>query len=306
MKHARLLMLLVSLSLLLTACDSDGLYQVTLITDGLHKLDGNYPGDLLVLGGQAAIPPDASLRGSAHLVSGQLDVQGQIFGDVTLLGGELHLGPSARLGGNLNLGGGTYDPAPGSIIEGRTYTGSGISLPDFPEQDPPSLRSTLLRSLLNAILLGLTAIFLRRIYPGGVARVGQAAARHSLVSGSVGLLVGVVGISLLVTMAYTILLIPITLIGLVALGLAVVFGWVGLGVTVGRLAVQVLKLPLSPSTSAFFGTLAFALALGLLSSLPLVGGLLGIIVAAVGLGAVSLTRFGLQTFVPFDKADLAN
>lgn len=93
----------------------------------------------------------------------------------------------------------------------------------------------MLRNLINALLLGLAAAFLMRFFPRDVARVGEAAARHTLVSGSIGLLVGVIGISLLVMMAYTILLIPVSLLGLLGLGLAIVFGWIGLGSMVGTL-----------------------------------------------------------------------
>jgi len=38
--------------------------------------------------------------------------------------------------------------------------------------------------------------------------------------------------------------------------------------------------------------------LELLSSIPQIGGLIGIVFAMVGLGAVFLTRFGLRRFVP--------
>lgn len=306
MKRARLLLILASLSLLLTACGADGLYQVTFITDGEHQLTGVYPGDLLMLGGQATLLPDATLQGGLHLVSGQLDLQGQVLGDVTLLGGDLTLGPSARLRGNLNLGGGTYHPAPGSMVEGRIHTGSGIALPNLPERDAPPPGGRLLRTLINATLLGLAAAFLTRVFPRGVARVGEAATRHSLVSGSIGLLIGVVGISLLVTMAYTILLIPVSLLGLLVLGLAVIFGWIGLAGAGGRLAGRVLQHPLSPATVAFLGTLVFTFLLHLLSAIPFIGGLLGVLVAAVGLGAVALTRFGLQPFIPVGDGDLPN
>jgi hypothetical protein len=298
MRPTPLLLILVPISLFLTACGANGLYQVTLITDGDHQLNGAYPGDLLMLGGQATLPPDAIVQGSIHIISGQLDVQGQVSGDVTLLGGDLDLGPSARLGGNLNLGGGTLLSSPDSVIEGRTHTGSGIPLPDLPERDSSPLGGTLFRNLINALLLGLAAAFLMHCFPIGVSRVGEAATRHTLVSGSVGLLVGVIGISLLVTMAYTVLLIPVSLLGLLGLGLAVIFGWIGLGVTVGKLMCRLLNRPLSPSKSAFVGMVVFVLILELLSSIPLIGGLLGITVAAIGLGAVSLTRFGWQTFVP--------
>ena len=303
MRYSRLFLLLASLSLLLTACSAEGLFQVTLITSGVHELAGNYPGDLLLLGGEATVPPEATLQGSAHLISGQLNVEGQILGDVTLMGGELVLGPSASVGGNLNVGGGSYQASPGAVIEGRTHSNAGIPLPELPERASPFSAGTLLRNLLNAVLLGLLAALLVRRFPHGIQRVGEAATRHGLVSGSVGLLVGVVGISLLVTMAYTILLIPVSLLGLLALGLGVVFGWIGLGVSAGRLAAQALNRQLSPAKSAFLGTLIFMIVLELLSALPVVGGLLGIVVAANGLGAVSLTRFGLQRFVPVGDND---
>ncbi len=303
MKPLRARLLLVFLSLLLTACGANGLYQVTLITDGSHQLTGHYPGDLLVLGGQATLSSQASLQGSVHLIGGQLVVQGHIVGDVTLLGGHLTLEPSARLGGNLNLGGGAYHPSPGSVIAGRIHTGANIPFPHLPERDSPPLPGALLQTLLNAILLGLTALFLARTFPNGVKRVSEAAAQHTLVSGSVGLLVGVVGISLLVTMAYTILLIPVTLLGLLVLGLAVVLGWIGLGITTGRLIERALKGSFSAEKSAFAGTLVFILGLKLLASIPVIGGLLGVVVTAIGLGAVSLTRFGLQSFIPANEAD---
>ncbi len=306
MKTTRLLLLLACLSLLLTACGANGLYQITIITDGEHQLTGAYPGDLLMLGGRATLLPGATLQGSLHLVSGQLDLQGQVSGDVTLLGGDLTLSPSARLGGNLNLGGGTLHPSPGSVIQGRTHTGSGIPLPDLPERDSSPPGVTLLRSLLNALLLGIASAFLMRYFPRGITRIGEAASRHMLVSGSIGLLVGVVGISLLLTMTYTILLIPVSLLRLFVLGLAVVFGWIGLGATAGRLIGRALNRLLSPGISAFVGTLVFIFVLELLVSLPRVGGLLGIIVASISLGAVSLTRFDFQKFFPASYTAIPN
>lgn len=305
MKRTCLLLLLAAMSLLLTACGADGLYRVTLITDGAHRLTGDCTGDMLMLGGQATLSSDATLHGSAHVLAGQLEVQGWVQGDVTLLGGRLTLGPTARVGGNLNLGSGTYHSSPGAIIEGRTHAGSGIALPDLPERGSQPLGGKLLRNLVSAALLGLAAALLARMFPRGVARVGEAAVRHALVSGAVGLLVGVVGLSLLVTMAYTILLIPVSVLGLFVLGLAIAFGWIGLGVTAGRLTGQALKRPLSPAKSAFLGTLACVFALEWLSSIPFIGGLFGIVVAAVGLGAVALTRFGWQRFVPASDADLS-
>ena len=225
-------------------------------------------------------------------------MDGQINGDVAFLNGNLTLGPTARIVGTLNLGGGSYHPSPAAVIDGRVNTGTGIPLPDLPEQRAPTFWVRLYRTLVNGSLLGLVASVLARYAPKAVARVGDAAVHHSLVSGAVGLLVGVVGISLLVTMAYTILLIPVTLLGLLVLGMGVLYGWIGLGVSAGRLGVRVLKRSVKPTTTAFLGTLFVILVLELISSIPAMGGLLGIAAAVIGLGAASLTRFGLRRFVP--------
>jgi hypothetical protein len=144
-----------------------------------------------------------------------------------------------------------------------------------------------------------------RTFPNAVHRVGEAAMRHSLVSGAMGLLVGIVGVSVLVTIAYTILLIPITFLGLLVLAMGVIYGWIGLGVSAGRLGVRLLNRPVTPSRSAFFGTLAFVLLMEFASSIPFVGGLVGLILELVGMGAVFLTRFGLQSFTPATDEDLS-
>lgn len=304
MRYKRLPLLTLFMAFFLTACGADGLYQFTLVTDGEHVFTGELSGDLILIGGMASLPAETVLDGNAHIFSGSLSLEGEIVGDVSFLNGNLTLGPTARIGGDLNLGGGSYHPSPGAAIEGRTNTGTGISLPDLPEQTRPNIWDLLLRTLINGTLLGLLATALVRYAPKAVERVGEAATRHSLVSGAVGLLVGVVGISLLVTMAYTILLIPVTLLGLFVLGAGVLYGWVGLGVSAGRFGVRFLKRPIKPAMAAFFGMLVFMFVLELLSFIPTLGGLMGIAVALVGLGAVSLTRFGLHRFVPAMEENL--
>lgn len=305
MKHGRLFLLVVLLAFFLSACGSDGLYRVSLVTNDEHVFDQNLAGDLILIGGSATLPAGITLDGSAHIFSGSLNLDGKITGDVSFLNGDLTLGPTARIGGDLNLGGGSYHPSPAAVIQGRVNTGTGISLPDLPEQAAPNIWDLLLRTLINGTLLGLLAILLVRYTPKAVERVGEAATRHSLVSAAVGLLVGVVGISLLVTMAYTILLIPVTLLGIFVLGLGVLYGWIGLGVSAGRFAVRFLKRPLKASTVAFYGMLVFMFGLELLSLIPTIGSLLGIAVAVIGLGAVSLTRFGLRRFIPAEPENLS-
>ncbi|NJC96778.1 MAG: polymer-forming cytoskeletal protein [Anaerolineae bacterium] len=108
MKSLRTLLLVLLFSLFLTACSADGLYSLTLITEGQHELTQNIQGDLFILGGEVIVTEDASVNGNVHLLLGALTVNGEINGDVSFMNGGLSLGDSAILRGDLNLGGGSF------------------------------------------------------------------------------------------------------------------------------------------------------------------------------------------------------
>lgn len=295
----------ILLGLFLSACSTNGLYHFTLVMDGEHELNQDMQGDLLVFGGKAILPAHSQLDGSAHILSGSLIVAGEITGDISLLNGALAIEDSSRIRGNLNLGGGSSHVSPAAAIEGIVNMGTGVPLPELPEKRALTIWETVGWSILWGGLLGWVAAVLVSYFPEAVHRVGEAAVHHSWVSLAMGLLVGIVGISGLVTIAYTILLIPITFLGLFVLGLGVIYGWIGLGVLAGRLGGRLLKRPMSASRSAFFGTLAFVLLMEFVSFIPFVGSLLGLAVAMAGMGAVFLTRFGLQNFVPATDGNLS-
>jgi hypothetical protein len=115
---------------------------------------------------------------------------------------------------------------------------------------------------------------------------------------AMGLLSGVVGLVLLVFMAFTIILIPVTLLGLLVLFTAVAYGWIGFGLITWRILKRLLKWELRLPAGAFLGTLLFSIFIYLARFIPLVGDWPGLLAITIGLGAVLLTRFGLQTFVP--------
>ncbi|MBE0411148.1 MAG: hypothetical protein IBX69_15610, partial [Anaerolineales bacterium] len=151
---------------------------------------------------------------------------------------------------------------------------------------------------IQGIILGGMAFVLVRWKPQLVSHVSRAIVEHPFVSAAMGLLVGVVALVLLVLMAFTIILIPVSfLAGLVFL-LAVFFGWIAFGKAVGRLVVNLFKWDLKPAAAAAVGTLVFVVAMNLLALIPLIEGIIPILLAVTGLGAVFLTRFGIIEFVP--------
>lgn len=303
MKDLRFSLFLIVSAWFLSACGQNGLYHLSWITGGEHTLSGHIPGDLVVLNGNVSLTPGSQVQGSLHLLSGKATLGGEIQGDVSYLGGELSLGPDAQIRGNLNLGGGAYFPSPTAQINGEVRSGTGIGLPDLREQTPPSSLERVVQLFIGGVLLGGVAVFLQNFTPYALQRVGDCIVSHCLVCGAMGLLVGVVGLSLLITIAYTILLIPVTLLGLFVLGAAIVYGWAAMGLILTSLVWRLLNCQEMPGAVVVLGGLCFSLLLEIVSTLPLVGSLIGIGVAVVGLGAVFLTRFGLHKFVPASEGE---
>jgi hypothetical protein len=288
---------LIFMALVTTGCGSDGRYQGTLITNGTHTLAGDILGDLILLGGEATLDQAAILRGSIHQFSGTLHLDGEVHGEASFLGGQLILGPDARIGGDLNYGGGELTGLNQAAVAGQVNTGTGLQIPSIAPQQQ-SLIGTLFRWLIGALLMGLLSVVLWRYLPKHVERVSQVGLHHAGVSTAMGILVGIVGISLLVFLAYTIILIPVALLGILLMGAAIYFGWISFGIALGRFASKHLLRSLQPGARAFWGAFVFALLLNILTIIPFLGSILGIFTAILGLGAVYLTRYGTRHFEP--------
>jgi len=299
MKNKLWTLIFVFVSLALSSCSTDGRVQLTVITEGEQRLTGITFGDLIMLGGNTTIEPDAVLEGSAHLLSGQLDLQGKITGDVSLFNGELSFGPDGEIEGDLNQGGGELTDLRRSAVGGKINTSSGVNIPQAPAAaQAGTTLGTAVRWLISAILIGLAGSAVDRYLPQRVGRIGKAATDHLPAALAAGILAGIVGLTLLVLMAYTIVLIPFTLIGGLLLTLAVILGWISLAIVLGRRAARLFKTRPNLRLTAFTSSALFILCLQGLSTLPYLGGLLGLTAASIGLGAVYLTQFGRHRFIP--------
>jgi MFS family permease len=298
MKPRQATFLLALLALFLSACSEAGLYRLVLVTEGKHTLDESMRGDLVVLGGAVTLTPDVTLQGSLHLLRGEATLAGRVTGDVTQLGGRLVLQDGARLEGSLQTTGGEVLRSPLSEIAGSVNRGAGVLFSDVPDRSPAAPLERLRKAMFDGLLLGLAAATLVHFFPGPLLLVSESVTHHPAVSLAMGFLVAVAGISLLVTMAYTILLIPVALLGLLVLGAALAIGWIAWGITLGLFLFRLFKINVGHGWVAFTGTLAFGLAQAALSLLPYLGSGLNLLVALTGFGAVFLTRFGLQRFRP--------
>ena len=98
-------------------------------------------------------------------------------------------------------------------------------------------------------------------------------------------------------MAITIIGLPLSFLTVVALIVAVVFGWVAIGVEVGRRMVEAFEWEMHPAAAAGIGTLAVGFVIGGIGlKIPCIGWLAPLLVGSAGLGAVILTRFGSREY----------
>lgn len=301
MTSLRRLLLLAFLTAALSGCGESGIYAATVVADGTHAVRARETvrGVLVSAGGRTRIAPGARIAGGVYVLGGDVEVSGAVVGDVTIVGGRLALRPGAELSGRLRVGGGTVVRDPAAIVHGGVETGARVAVPTEPGRPTRWLAGEQVGwRLAQALLLAGLAALITRFRPRPLSRMADALAGHGLVAGALGALAGFVGLSLLVLMAFTVVLIPVSLLGLVLAGATVVLGWLAWGAVCGRLVVRHLKLRWRPSTAAFWGTVGFMLALEGIGALPVIGGTVALILTATGLGAVVLTRWGLRTYVP--------
>jgi hypothetical protein len=239
----------------------------------------------VVAGGTTTVPADADVTGDLYVIGGTTTIAGSLDGDATVLAGNLTVADSGTITGTLQR------------IAGETTIADGATVGRLSSVEPPAPANSPARRvggfLVQFVLLGAAGWWLATRRPGLLDTVGDAITRHTLVSGVVGALAAATLLVLFVYMAFTLLLIPLSVVGLLAEGLVVLYGQIVFGYLVGR------RLPIErvgPATALGVGL--FLLGIEALGVVPLVGGIVQLTLLAVGFGAVLNTYFGLQRFEP--------
>jgi cytochrome c biogenesis protein CcdA len=153
-------------------------------------------------------------------------------------------------------------------------------------------------SIVKAFLMAGLAVLVVMFWPQRTARVARSAVSQPVPAFLLGLVTAIFGVTLIVVLAITICLSPVSLIGGIVLAAAVILGWVALGLEVGWRMAQSFKRDWHPATQAGVGTLVLSLVVYAVGMIPCLGPFLGAIVWLIGLGAVLLTRFGGQDSPP--------
>jgi len=277
-------------------------------------------GDLLVFGGSVMVEDKGRVAGSIILFGGSLTVAGDVGGDVVVIGGSGLLKSTALVEGDLDTVGGGFQSESGARILGQTNNftppptlnyewPTQITPPRIP-QTPANLSALLsqmpnfnpfsnfawlfLKSLGWAALAALVTLFFDR----HTRRVSRAVTHQPLIGGSIGLLTLLVAVVLTVILSITIILIPVALIGLLILAIAITFGWIAIGVEIGQRLAHALNQDWALPLSAALGTFFMNFVVNGIGFIACVGWLAPTLVGLLGLGAVVLSRFGLQAYPP--------
>lgn len=256
--------------------------------------------DLTILGGNATIEEDATVEGDVAVIGGNVIIAGAVEGDISVMGGYVELKDNAIVTGDLNTLGGTVRRSAGARVEGQETDNE----PSIPVLNTPRMQVSFdpivgpLTAIFQALALAALAVVLHLFAARLMERTGQTAIAQPVATGGVGVLTVLVAPALLLIMAITILLLPFSLLGVLLLVVAGLFGWLSLGLMLGRQITFRLQQSWSDPISAGVGTLVLSLLSSLLNVIPCVGWLANALVWCVALGAVGLTRFGTQPYPP--------
>jgi hypothetical protein len=290
------------------------------LEDGRVVIGGTYTletgqvlsGDLVVIGGSATTQPGTQVMGGVALIGGALEIAGEVEDDVFALGGFVTLEPTALIHGDLITLGAVVNRAEGARVEGQvtdTTFAEGLDLtipgvvtvPEVGRFEVPirgwapfNVLFDIGWSIVKALLMAGLAVLVVMFWPERTARVARSAMAQPVPAFLLGLVTVLFGVMLIVVLAITICLSPLSLIGGIVLAAGLILGWVALGLEVGWRMAQAFKRDWHPATQAGVGTLVLSLVVYAVNIIPCVGVFFGVILWMLGLGAVLLTRFGGQ------------
>lgn len=275
---------LLIVALLMISAGGAEVETAELVMEGTHEIS-EHRGALIVGDATVTIPADAEVSGPIYVIGGELRIQGSVTGDVTQLSGVLTVEDGGAIDDELLYVAGTERIASGAQIGERTTTEITRA-----QSDPVA---AYVPSALLTIALALGGGWIARKRPRLLNNVGTAAVDHTVVSLTVGALVFVTFLAVFVFMAFTLVLIPVSILGLFVGLLTIAYGVLAWGYIVGK-RVETSR----PDVATGIGVVAVMILLHLAGFVPMIGEFVTIGILLTGLGATVVTYFGLSRFEP--------
>ena len=304
--------LLISAILIPSTVSASGFRDDKVIFGGNFTLDSGETlhGDLVVFGGNVILETSSTVNGDTVVMGGNATSNGTINGNLVALGGIVELQEEARVIGDLTVLGSSFEQASGAYISGTIVTGENIpfdfnlpsdiglfkgNFPAFQFRELPFVSASwfFFQVLIWTGLAVLVALFFQKQAPV----VNRAAFGQPVMSIVVGLGITFIAPLVLIALILTILLSPVSLLGILALLAAWVVGLVSLSIEIGKKLAEALDqnwaTPILAGVGMFILSLLFN---GFQHIVPCVGFLPKFILGLWVTGAVVLTRFGTKEY----------
>jgi hypothetical protein len=279
----------------------------TTVLGGEYTLeDGESLNHLTVLGGNVELKA-GSTTNYITVFGGNLTIEGTVQEDIQVIGGNLELKDTAVVNGDVSLVGGSMDRDEGATVAGNVSQGLpfNIHIPGIPVFEGPVVISRGESFAWQAIgfitqTLGLSALAMLVILiaPKPVERASTAAFARPWEAGGLGLLVAILTPVLLIGFAITLIGIPISLILVLVAVIIVTYGWIALGLEVGKRLSVAFRQDWPLIVDAGLGTFLLSIVANGIGLTPCVGWIVPTLVGFLGMGGVLLSRFGTQTYPP--------
>ena len=261
-------------------------------------------GDVVIIGGNLNMRTGSQVEGSVTALGGRAVVDGTVQGDVVALGGDVSLEANARIRGKVIALGGQVHQAPGAqtgdVVQGLTARNlrlwRDLRSPLFSSSigaRPASAVWSGVSALVTALVMALLGIAIITFWPAQTAQVGQTMLTSPLPSIGVGCLLYPLAASLVFFALITICFAPLAPVVVLLVVAASLLGWVALGRVFGRwLARSTGWRDPTPLMVTGIGVFVLTFLMAIAGVIPCLGTILVFGAASIGLGAVTLSRFG--------------
>ena len=252
------------------SADDDAKERIVLVGDVLVERDET-AGDVVVLDGDVTIR--GTVDGDVIVVDGDITIRGAVTGDVVAVAGLVTLGQRGNVEGDLIYG----DEKP--VRTAGSQVGGDVEKIDLGDASLIGAIGFFVGFVVSMFLLGLVLILLAPRAAEAVARTGRT---KPLVAAGVGLLAIILLPVIAVGALITIVGIPLGIVLLFLIVPLLAMSYVTTALVLGRLVRK---------KSKFLAFLLGLIVLGLLTLIPIAGGLVCLLALIFGLGALLVTLF---------------
>ncbi len=307
-----ILILLIAAVIIPTTATASGFSDDKVVFGGNFTLGSGevLNGDLVVLGGNIVLETSSTINGDTVVLGGNVTSDGTINGNLVAMGGIVEFLDQAQVNGDLIVLGSSYEQAEGAVISGNIITEENIPFEfNFPNRiglfdgNFPATQLQLLPLvsapwfLFRVLIWAGLAILMTLFIQDQAVVINRAAFGQPFMSFVVGLGVIIVAPLVLIALIITILLSPVSLLGIIALFAAWVIGLIALSLEIGRKLAEALNQSWPAPVMAGLGMFILTLILnGFNHIVPCFGWAPKFVLGLWVMGAVILTRFGTREY----------